>query len=74
MCDIEINKCSTCGEKKKVNRKYFNFQFKCECCLNKENFHKEIVYYCNECEPKYPIETTALIKIEGVERVIKITL
>lgn len=51
MGEIEVGNCDVCGNKKQLNRKYFHYDFKCEC--HSPN-HFELVRHCNECTPKAP--------------------
>lgn len=57
--DIEIGKCDYCGKECSINRKYYYYGIKCEC-HGPEHF--EIVYHCNECQPKPPRKTSIVLK------------
>ena len=54
MGEIEVGKCEVCGNEKQLKRKYFHYDFKCEC--HSPN-HFELVRHCNECTPKAPVST-----------------
>lgn len=58
MATVEYGKCSICGQKSTVLRKYYYYPFPCECCGNE---HAELVFHCENCKPKPP-------------KVIKVTL
>lgn len=60
MCGaVESNKCSVCGQVGIVNRTYYYYPIKCNCCNNKDDTHFEIVYTCEDCIPK----PTRVIKV-----------
>jgi len=59
MCgEIEIGKCTVCGESKSVQRKYYRYDINCDCCSNQ---HFEIVYHCSSCDAKPPKTATVHI-------------
>lgn len=47
----EWGKCEYCGFEGQINRAYFEYDIVCEC---HNNNHFEMVYHCDECEPKDP--------------------
>jgi hypothetical protein len=49
--DVEWADCEYCGNNEHVERTYFRYDVKCECCNDR---HFEIVWHCNNCEPKDP--------------------
>lgn len=51
MGDMEWADCKYCGNNGPVERTYFHYDIKCECCSGK---HFEIVYHCGNCKPKDP--------------------
>jgi hypothetical protein len=51
MGEIEWGKCEICDNKGQLHRKYYMYGIKCECCSNE---HFEIVWHCENCEPKDP--------------------
>lgn len=61
----EIGTCDVCGrENVPLARKYYNYDIKCAC--HSPN-HFEIVFYCKNCEPKEPEETTIQFRDERIE-------
>lgn len=48
MGEIEWGKCEYCGTEGRLNRTYFRYDIKCECCNNN---HFEIIWHCDKCEP-----------------------
>jgi len=62
MVGVEIGKCDMCEtESVPVNRKYYHYNIKCECCNGKDDPHFEIVRYCKTCRPKPPSKVVAVI-------------
>jgi len=51
MGEQEFSKCNICGQHIHVNRKYYYYNVKCECC---NGLHFEIVKHCINCKPKSP--------------------
>ena len=47
----EYGVCDVCNKEGGVERTYFRYGIKCECCSGK---HFEIVYHCGNCKPKDP--------------------
>lgn len=66
MSEIEQGNCDMCSQKDiHVNRKYYYYDLECECCGSRHDgkkVHFEIVYHCNDCEPKPPRSVKAMIK------------
>ena len=54
MGEQEFSKCDICGQDAHVDRKYYYYDVKCECCNSKDSPHFEIVRHCANCEPKPP--------------------
>jgi len=53
MCgDAEFGRCDCCGKDAVLNRKYFHYDIKCNCCGG--NKHFELVRYCEKCTPRAP--------------------
>lgn len=62
----EFSKCDICEQDAIVDRKYYYYDVKCDCCNSKNDPHFEIVRYCVKCEPKPPRTITVFLKpIEG---------
>jgi hypothetical protein len=59
----EWGDCDYCGNNGPVERTYFRYDIKCECCNNK---HFEIVWHCSKCQPKDP--GIRKIKLNNEER------
>ncbi len=55
---LEWGKCQYCDQEGPINRTYFRYDIKCECHSPQ---HFEIVWHCNDCEPKEPKETKLTI-------------
>ena len=51
MGEMEWGKCEYCNTEGPLNRTYFRYDIKCECCNHN---HFEIVWHCHKCEPKDP--------------------
>ena len=51
MTEQEKGCCKICMKYKAVNRKYYYYDFKCDCHSPQ---HFEIVNHCDNCEPKAP--------------------
>ena len=68
--DMEVGTCPQCGRKNvQLNREYYRYPgIHCECCSGD---HFEIVYYCNQCEPKEPREVHIVYKSDYARRVGK---
>ena len=62
MGEQEFNACSICGEKTIVERKYYYYDIKCDCCSSANNKHFEIVWYCRKCKPVPPRKIRVVIK------------
>lgn len=58
--DLESGLCSICKKPKILQRKYYHFDIKCECCGGDTHF--EIVWHCESCIPIVPKYTRALLK------------
>jgi hypothetical protein len=59
MSEQEIAKCSYCGTITNVNRRYFHYPITCECHSTN---HFEIRWYCHDCFPIEPEQTTLTVK------------
>ncbi len=62
--EIEWGKCDYCGYEGHINRKYFRYEIKCEC--HSPN-HFELVYHCNDCEPKEPSTTRIFLSTDKLK-------
>ena len=57
--DAERGTCSVCQKiVNGITRKYYYYDIECDCCNTKEDDHFEIVFHCNNCEPKPPRKVT----------------
>lgn len=63
--EIEYGTCDMCKKEAHINRKYYRYDIKCDCCNSKDKPHFEIVRYCNECEPKPPRKVN--VSLEPIE-------
>lgn len=54
----EYGVCRFCNTVGNVNRKYYRYDVKCDCCNSKNDYHFEYVKHCNSCEPKPPTKIT----------------
>ena len=72
MCcgDVEIGICKVCGEKKKLERTYFNYPVDCEC--HSPN-HFETIRHCENCKPKEPEETLVLYNTAKPNKLVVMT-
>lgn len=61
--DVEFGKCDVCHEEKPLQRKYYHYDVKCECCSPK---HFEFVSHCADCTPLAPIETKPTILTKNI--------
>lgn len=59
--EIEIDYCDICHKKKQVQRKYYHYGIRCECCGSPHG-HFEIVKYCADCKPVPPDRISAKMK------------
>ena len=59
MGDVEFGKCDICGKETTLNRKYYHYDIKCDCCSPK---HFEIVRHCKDCKPQPPKYVKVYIK------------
>lgn len=62
---LEYGKCDMCGNIAYLQRKYYNFDIKCECHGDE---HFEIVSYCKDCVPIIPPTTEIKLYDEATER------
>ncbi len=54
MGEIEHDKCDICNKITGLQRKYYYYDIKCDCCNDKNDNHFEIVRYCSKCTPSPP--------------------
>ena len=55
-----IGICEYCGNKTNLKRTYIHYEdIKCEC---HSPSHFDLIEHCDECEPKIPEKTTAILK------------
>jgi hypothetical protein len=62
MGDLEYGLCDICGNDSIINRKYYYYDIKCDCCNSKNSPHFEIVKHCYNCKPKPPRTITLSYK------------
>lgn len=63
MGDIEAGTCDICkAEDVALQRKYYHYDIKCECCNRADDPHFEIVRYCSNCQPKPPYSIKVMVK------------
>ena len=62
----EHGTCSVCKKEGTIERTYFHYKIKCECCSPN---HFEIVWHCHGCVPVEPTTTKIQIKTEDLKRV-----
>lgn len=70
----ENGACNICGRITNVQRKYYYYDIKCDCCNNKNDFHFEIIWYCKNCEPKPPRRINVIISPIKPQEIRKIKL
>lgn len=51
--------CTICGNTAIVDRTYYYYNVRCDCCVGNQHF--EIVYTCNQCKPEKPRKIKALV-------------
>lgn len=64
MTENEFGKCRVCGKEGIIERTYFHYNVECECHSPK---HFEIVFHCNTCTPKEPIQTKVLLNTQNLK-------
>ena len=63
MCgEVEYGRCDCCGKDALLQRQYFDYDIKCDCCVGDKHF--EMVRHCSNCTPR--IKTTIKITLENV--------
>lgn len=62
MGDLEFGKCDMCKNDAPVNRQYYYYDIKCDCCNSRNDDHFEIVRYCKNCTPIPPRQISLSIK------------
>lgn len=60
--DIEYGNCDVCNTQSSLQRKYYRYDIKCDCCNSKDSPHFEIVRHCATCEPKPPRRISVVLK------------
>lgn len=60
--EVEFGKCDICKTEAPLQRKYYRYPVKCECCNSAESDHFEIVCYCKNCTPKPPYRIKLTLK------------
>ena len=58
MGDCEHGKCDICGEENFLDRRYYYYNIKCDCCGGDRHF--EFIRHCNNCEPKPPRKVSVI--------------
>lgn len=66
MGDIEFGNCEVCGKESSLQRTYWFYDKKCECC---SPTHFEMKRHCNDCVPKEPIETKIFIRTDNLKKI-----
>lgn len=65
MADCESGVCDICHkESKGLSRKYYRYNFPCEC---HDREHVELVRYCPNCEPRKPTHVKVRLATEVAE-------
>lgn len=62
----EFGKCDICKQEKPLQRTYFHYDIKCECCSTK---HFEMVHHCFDCVAIEPKETTITLKTSYLKNI-----
>ena len=68
----EFGKCEICGKEAPLERTYFYYDIKCQCCgckIDGRNMHFELVCHCKDCVPDVPkvIKPILMSKIDNKE-------
>ena len=66
MGESEFGRCEVCGRETYIQRTYFRYNIKCQCCSPN---HFEIKYHCSNCTPKEPTETRILVKTSDLKAI-----
>lgn len=64
----EYGVCQYCKKETFLQRTYFYYNIKCECCSTQ---HFEIVYHCNDCVPVEPEKTKVTLKTNYLKNIDK---
>lgn len=54
MSDQEQGTCCICGNTGALQRTYYKYPIKCDCCNGPEDDHFEICFHCTTCTPAPP--------------------
>lgn len=63
--EIETGSCQYCDYQGPINRTYFRYDINCDCHSPQ---HLEIVWHCDECEPKEPTLTKITINTKYLKQ------
>jgi hypothetical protein len=66
MQEQESGTCSVCGTNGPIQRTYYYYEIKCDCCVGDKHF--EIVYHCGSCVPKPPPRVKVTLEIQPLEK------
>lgn len=61
---IEYGKCEVCGKEATLQRTYWHYDIKCECCSPK---HFEFKRHCSDCVPVEPKYTKVQLQTENLK-------
>ena len=61
----EFGVCKYCKKETHLERTYFRYDIKCECCSPS---HVEIVWHCKDCKPIEPSETRIVLKTKNLSK------
>jgi hypothetical protein len=67
--DVEFGYCEICGKEDALQRKYYHYNIKCDCCSPQ---HSELVRYCKNCEPREPLRTKLSVKTDIIKDSLKL--
>lgn len=54
-----IGICSICHKETVLDKTYFSYPIKCDCCSPQ---HFSVVYHCKDCVPKIPTNIAVMLK------------
>ncbi len=63
MYTAESGTCDICKSSNTIlNRKYYYYNIKCDCCNSKNDNHFHIIRHCSLCFPKPPSSINVVLK------------
>lgn len=62
MCGQEYGRCEVCGAEGPLDRTYFYYDIRCDCCGNRDGYHFELMCHCSKCPAPMPDRVRPLIK------------